>query len=1061
MKLNQPKNHYCSKFGKLTKTFLLFVVLITTNLCLMGQNSPSQRKIIGTITDEEGIPIPGVSIILKNTNKGTVSDFDGGYAIDIPLAENATLEFNYIGYKTETIPVEDQYEINVVMKLDVEGLDEVVVVGYGKQKKVTVTGAISSITSDEITTTKNENVVNTMTGKIPGVRILQKSSEPGSFDNVYDIRGFGNPLIVIDGVPRGGLERMDPNEIESISVLKDASAAIYGVRAANGVILVTTKRGADKFGKFDINYSVNTAMQQFMDLPDGVNALEYMMLKNEQQKRGFANNFFTQTDPAFGEADMDLYSNGTLLSTDWIGATMKKAAFQNQHNLNINGSGERVQYYFNLGYLDQEGLFKSDDVNYNRWNFRSNVHIKISDNLRAEALLSGFTDEKNQPNKGIWEMFKNAWNQLPTDQLYANNNPMYVQMLQNNGNGNPLAISDSDFVGNQNYINKNFQGQAAIEYDIPGINGLMARGMYSYGFTENNNTVINTSYTLYTYDRENDEYISNEINTPSTVNRYFGSYISKLFQLSLRYNQSFGNHNFSGLLLYEESNAEADNFYAQREFSLGIPYLFAGNTTNQIGSMNSGGLWETVNKGLVGKVNYDYRGKYLVEFSFRYDGSSKFKKGSQWGFFPAASLGWRISEEPFMKKLISPEVLNNLKFRGSYGKLGDDSATGFQYISGYNYPATGYIFGGDYINGLQSRGVVNPNLTWYTAKTMNLGIDFDLWNGLLGGTTEYFVRNRDGLLATRTTTLPGTVGTNLPQENLNSDRTSGFEFQLTHRNNINEFKYNISANISTTRTKLINVQQTPAGNSYENWRNSMQNRYTNIWWGKEYAGQFESYDEIYNHLVNTGGGNQNIIPGDYYYEDLNNDGVIDYKDEHPIAVRDLPLVNFGMTLNASWKGFDVNILMQGATDFYVQYAEQLAEPLMYGRSALSQFMDRWHTINPEADVFDPSTEWVPGRYPAMGSPIAEGTKAVQDATYFRIKSLEIGYTIPSEVLSPMGINKLRVYLNSYNLATFTGLKNSDPERPGMVADGADWNYSQGGYKYPLNRTFNLGFNVSF
>jgi len=267
--------------------------------------------------------------------------------------------------------------------------------------------------------------------------------------------------------------------------------------------------------------------------------------------------------------------------------------------------------------------------------------------------------------------------------------------------------------------------------------------------------------------------------------------------------------------------------------------------------------------------------------------------------------------------------------------------------------------------------------------------------------------------------------------------------------------------VASTRTMLRVVQQTKAGNSYENWKNSQQNRYTNIWWGKQYGGQFSSYDQIYHYNVNTGGGNQNVVPGDYYYQDWNNDGVIDGKDESPIAVRDLPLINFGMTLGAAWKGVDFNMLLQGATDFYVQYAEQMAEPLMYGRSALTQFLDRWHTADPNADVFDPNTQWVPGKYPAMGSPVAEGTKAVQDASYLRIKSLEIGYTIPKKLLSHMGISNLRAYVNSYNLATFTGLKNSDPEHPGTVANGADWNYSQGGYKYPMNRTFSVGASVTF
>ena len=1022
------------------------------------------KKVQGQVTSDDGELLPGVTVVVKGTVKGTITDIQGNYSLN-NVSDNDVLIFSFVGMKQQEIAVINKTSISVVMQAATIGIEEVIAVGYGTQKKATLTGAIAAIKSKDLVTTKNENVVNMLTGKVAGVRILQRSSEPGSFDNIYDIRGLGNPLIVIDGIPRSGdeMSRMDPNEIENISVLKDASAAIYGVRAANGVILITTKNGTkNKDGKFEISYSYNYGIQEFPDLPHGVNAIEYMTLKNEQQKRSFASNFISQQAPAFSDEDMELYRNGTLKSTDWVGATMKNSTPIKQHNLSLNGGSGKVDYFFNLGYIDQDGMYKSGDLNYNRWNFRSNVNVKITDRLRGKVLISGYTDEKNQPSKSVWEIFKYTWNQLPTDQIYANNNPDYPHVEPDNAN--PVSITDADMIGGSTYTNRNFQGQFSLEYDIPGIKGLTAKGMYNYGYSMADNNASSKAYNLYEYDSENTEYISTRVNSPSSVTRGFSNITSTLFQLSLNYTRKFGEkHNVSGLMLYEEGHSESDNFYSKRELSLdGVPYLFAGNTTNQEGSMDPNGLWETVNKGLVGKFNYDFKGKYLAEFSFRYDGSCKFASGSQWGFFPAGSVGWRLSEEPFMQNLISPDILNNLKFRGSYGKLGDDSATGFQYISGYNYPSGGYISGGNYVNGVSSRGVVNPNLTWYTAKTLNMGLDVGLWNGLLGGSFDYFVRNREGLLATRTTTLPGTVGTDLPQENLNSDQTRGFELVLTHRNKIGEFGYHVSANVSTTRTKLKDVQETRSGNAYLNWRNSQQNRYTKIWWGKECLGRFTSYEQIENYQVNTGGGNQNIVPGDYYYADLNGDGVVDSKDEKPIAIRDIPLVNFGMTIGFDWKGFDFNMLLQGAAKFDVKYAEQMGEPLMYGRNTLTWFLDRWHTVDPEADVFDPNTEWVSGKYPAMGSPVAEGTAAVQDASYLRIKNIEIGYSFSRKLLNRIGIAKLRVYVNGYNLATFTGLANGvDPEHPGEGSDGEDWNNSQGGYKYPLSRTFNIGAKITF
>lgn len=1036
--------------------------VMADNVVVIFPISELQQKVTGTITDvSTGESLPGVTILIDGTSIGVTSDTAGKYSIDVPN-QNAVLVFSYLGYLSEKITFSGQSTIDVKLLPDIKTLNEVVVVGYGTQKKITLTGAVSAISSDEIVSTKNENVVNMMTGKIAGVRVLQRSGEPGNFDNLYDIRGLGTPLIVIDGVPRDGadLSRMNADEIESISVLKDASAAVYGVRSANGVILVTTKKGT-KNGKVEVSYAYNYGIQQYPSLPSSVNAVDYMTLKNEMQKRDFGQNFFSQQAPAFSDADIELYKNGTLQSSDWVGATMRKSAPMRQHNLNLNGGTEKINYFFSLGYLDQESLFKSGDMNYNRWNYRGNVNINISDRLRANVLTSAYSDEKDQPNWDVWTMFKYTWSMLPTDQIYANNNPLYPHVEPDNAN--PVVITNSDYVGKASYINRKLQGQLKLEYDIPGVKGLTAAGMYDYSFKQSDNTREKKAYNLYTYDPQNQTYIPTTANSPSQISRAYYNTKYTTFQLSLNYVNSFNKvHNVNAVLLYEESHAKADNFNAQRDLALGIPYLFAGNTSNQVGSMDGNGLWENVNKGLIGKLNYDFKGKYIAEFGFRYDGSCKFKAGpSQWGFFPEASVGYRISEENFLKDLISPNILSNLKFRASYGELGDDGATGFQYISGYNYPATGYIFGGNYVNGLSSRGVVNPDLTWYTSKTLNLGLDVELWKGLLGASVDYFTRNRDGLLATRTTTLPGTVGTGLPQENLNSDRTRGIEITLTHRNKIGEVAYNISANISSTRTMLRHVEQTRAGNSYENWKNAQSDRNTNIWWGTTYEGQFTSYDQIYNYGVNTGGGNQSTVPGDYYYQDWNGDGVVDSKDEQPIAVRDLPLLNFGMTLGANWKGFDFSMLLQGATKYYVQYAEQLAEPLMYGRTSLDFFLDRWRTTDPTADVFNPNTTWIPGNYPAMGSPIAQGTKAVQDASYLRIKTIELGYTIPKKLLGKLKIKSLRVYVNSYNLATLTGLKNSDPEHPGVVATGEDWNDSQGGYKYPQDRIFNIGAKITF
>lgn len=1047
----------------------------------VAQQAPA-IEVRGVVRDEKGAPIEGASVVVKGSAKGVVSDAEGHFTINVQ-SEKDVLVFSYIGYVKEEKTVGASRMLLITLKLIDASMNDVVVVGYGVQKKVNVLGAVSVVKSDELVVTKNENVVNMLTGKVPGMRIQQMSSEPGSFNTSYDIRGFGSnatespspPLIIIDGVPRssGDLSRMDPTEIDNISVLKDASAAIYGVKAANGVILVTTKRGAKNAnGKFNITYSFNQSWQQFLDVPKTVNGAQYMTLYNESQKRNYQTNIVATAPPAFSDSLINAYATGKLQSTNWMAAITRKFAPEDQHNLNMSGGSEKVNYFFDLGYMSQGSLFKTNSINYDRWNFRSNVNLNFTKRLRGSVLVSGYMDTKNAPYSSVWTIFKYAENLLPTDPIYANNNPDYIHLEPDNAN--PVQMANSDQVGQNTYKNNNFQGQMQLEYDIPGIPGLLAKGMYNLGYSVSDNTIINKSHNMYTYDATNSAYDVTTVSAPSWVQRQYYTNLNTLMQLSLNYHRQFaGAHNVTALGLYEENYGKGDNFQAQESFSLGIPYLFAGNAGdyNYLKALQDGnGLVNQVTKSFIGRFDYDYKGRYLAEFSFREDGSSKYSPSGRWGFFPGALVGWRISQEPFLQQLISPSVLNNLKFRASYGKLGDDGALNYQWVSGYSYPGPGAVLNGVYTGGVVSQGIPDPGLTWMVSKTLNIGADFDLLNGLIGGTVEYFKRTRSGIPATPNAQLPGTSGLQPLQANLNGDVTRGFEITLTHRHNIGrDFSYNVSANMGYSRNRYAFQEQTRASSEYDQYLYSLTGRNTNIWWGQVAAGRFTSYSQIQKFNENTGGGNQNVVPGDYYYKDLNHDGVVDSKDIVPIGIRDLPLLNYGVTLGASYKGFDVSILLQGSADFHVQYAEQLSQPLMYQRSSLVEFMDRWHTKDPNANMFDPNTVWVPGNYPTTGSQEAQGTAAVQNASYLRVKTLEIGYSLSRKLLTRVGIQSLRIYVNSYNLATLTHLKYADPEHPGQTGDTnngdtritQDWNISQGGYLYPENRTFSVGASVSF
>lgn len=1011
----------------------------------------TKRTISGTVLDVNGNSVIGANIIIKGKKTGVITDIDGKFTLEAVNGDKIVV--SYIGYEEKSLVVGKDNTTKIIIEESDKLLDEVVVVGYGTQKKATLTGAISAIGNKEMTTTKNENVMNMMTGKVAGVIVVQKSAEPGSFNNTFNLRGLGYPLVIVDGIPRDNFTRLDPNEIESITVLKDAAAAIYGVKAANGAVLITTKTGlSTKKDKFDLSYSLNYGGQSALGLPRGMDAINYMTLMNEKRKRNFQQNYISQIEPQFNEFDFEAFRSGERISSDWSDLVLSKVSPQTQHSLSMNGASENIRYFFNVGYLDQVGIFKTGDLNYNKWNYRANVDAKITKNLKTELKVSGTMDTKNDIVGGSWNVFKSIWNQLPTDAIYANNNPDYPGIAS--GFIHPALAINADETGYNQTNHKWIQSSLAIIYDIPGIKGLSAKAMYGYDYHNSDSKQYSKAVTQYSYDPAKDEYIPSILNSPSKVSRYYGTNSQSIMQLSLNYEGKFFDvHNLKAMLLYEEKVSKGDNFNASRELSLEIDQLFAGNDKNQIGGMDAGGLYHDVTKSILGRLNYDYKAKYLTEFSFRYDGSSKFQQGA-WALAPALSAGWRVSEESFIKESSSLSFIDNLKLRASYGIVQDDSAMLYQFLSGYFYPESGAVLGGNYVNGIGFLNVPNLNITWIKAKTFDVGFDLDMWNGLLGLQVDYFNRTRTGLLANRLQSIPGTVGATMPQENLNSDQTLGYEIVLTHKNKIGDFSYNFSGNMSITRSKTLFEERSKPGNSWDNYRNNNLDRYQNIWWGQTCLGQYQSYDEIYNNPVNNGGGNQSLIPGDYYYEDLNGDGVIDGWDEKPIATKSVPLINYGISLGAEYKGLDLNLLFQGTGLVYVQYQEQLAEPLAWDRNGLALFLDRWHTEDPNADYFDPNTKWIPGTFAAVGngSVRGQGTASVQDASYIRLKSVELGYTIPKKIMSSIGLASGRFYVNGYNLLTFTKLKYIDPEHPG------DELY---GYIYPLVKTFNVGFNVTF
>lgn len=444
----------------LAKAGRLWTISLAIMLCLLtAMTAQAQaRTVTGTVYDPENEPVIGASVMVKGTKTGVVTDIDGKFSLQ--AAPTATIVVSYIGYKTVSVSAA---ETNLTIHLEnaLETLDEVVVVGYGKQKKATLTGAVSQVNNKDITVTKNENVVNMLSGKIPGVRISQRSSQPGEFDNAIDIRGMGEPLFVVDGIPRDKayFSRMDPNEIESVSVLKDAAASIYGVRAANGVLLVTTKHGANQEGKFDITFSFNYGWQNFLYTPETADAATHMLLMNEKTlNNNFGGNYFVKANPRYTWEEMLAYSSGQKKSTNWSDELFRKNVPQQQYNVSLNGGSSRIQYFFNLGYIKQEGSYKSGSLNYNRWNFRSNVDAQITKDFKAVVQLSGYMDEKNQPATDMWTVYKMAWTYPTTAEAWVNgdhNYPAYDAELGSNTE-NPVATTNADFTGYNRERHYNF-----------------------------------------------------------------------------------------------------------------------------------------------------------------------------------------------------------------------------------------------------------------------------------------------------------------------------------------------------------------------------------------------------------------------------------------------------------------------------------------------------------------------------------------------------------------------------------------------------------------------------
>lgn len=1046
-------------FLHLTVLFMVFMPL-----SLWAQSI----TITGIVTDDTNEPLPGVNILIKGSLVGTVTDINGRYSLNVD-APDQTLIFSFVGYLREEVPIESRNVIDMVMYPDIRMMSEVVVVGYGTQEKVTLTGSVASIKGKEMLQTQNENPQNMLTGRVSGVRAWQTSAEPGTYSNNFDIRGYegGVPLVVIDGIPRtmADFQRLNPNDIDNISVLKDAAAAIYGVRAASGVILITTKKGTK--GETTVSYTGSYTLQQPSGMPMLADPFETMTIYNEQ-----AMNSISGGSIIYGEDAFEAYRNGERRAADWNSLVFADFSPQTRHDISISGGNDKTQYFISGGYFFQEGFFKSGDLNYEKFNLRSNITTTLTEGLTFNINLAGMTDQRNTPYSSAVDIIRNHWRQGVLFPAYADPENTMLSYEGLDLEQNTVAMMTADVSGYRKYNQKNLQSSAALDFDFESVSnalkGLSAKALVSFDYRVDDNNFYRREYYQYTYDGNTDSYISKLYNpsSPNQITREMFNRKQVLGQFLLNYKRTLGkNHNITGLLGWESQKKQGDNFYVRNDLAFAMDYLVGGTKDNVVGTMSGDAdyLYTISNSAALGRVNYTYADRYIGEFQFRYDASSKFVEDNQWAFFPSGSIGWRLSEEPFFKSVAALSFVDQMKFRASYGVTANDGALAYDWYPGYLYPATsgnaelgyynqyapGYVLGGKFVNGVDLI-VPNKQITWWEAHTFNIGADFEGWNGLFGFSVDYFNRRREGLLQRRAADIPTVVGTEAPRENVNSDRQFGIELELSHRNTIGELTYNIKAIGTVTRREFLTaVQNGPYGNSYDRWRHdNLNDRFQGVQFGHEGAGRYENWEDIWSYPIYKDRG---ILPGDYKYMDWNGDGEINGLDEHPFAFDQIPWMNFSLAYDASYRNFDLSLLFQGTAMGSMEYKEPLyAIWGANGGGTLEQYLDRWHPVDPLADPYDPETQWESGYYGYTGNYPRNNSDFNRVSTaYLRLKSIELGYTLPKR--SPSSSMNVRVFANAYNLFTLTGVKFVDPEHPD----------SDNGRLYPLNKTYTLGVSATF
>lgn len=1032
--------------ARLKRRTVLFLFLCCL-LQLFGLSiyAQQQKTVTGIVKNDKGQPLEAATIRLKGTTTNAITNANGNFSIRVPVGK-AVLVVSFIGFPNKEVDVENLSTVEVQLAEDTKGLSEVVVVGYGTQKKATLTGSVSTVKGAELLQSPATNVSNSLGGRLPGLVSVTPSSEPGFDGSVLRIRGVNtlnnnSPLVVVDGVPGRSLDRIDPATIENISVLKDASAAIYGAQAANGVILITTKRG--KTGKPTVTAGFNQGWGRPTVLPKMADAATYATMLNEiASYAGRADVYTPQQIQKYADgSDPWNYPN-----TDWFDEVLKPWSGQNYANVSVSGGSEGVKYFVSVSRRSQEGFYYNSGAKYNQYDIRSNLDANINKYITLSIDLSGRNEDRNFPVRSAGEIFRMVMRGKPNETAYWPNGFPGPDIEYGD---NPVVVSTkaTGYDHDKRYI---LNSNAKMVVRIPWVPGLSLTGnaaldkgfrfrkrwrtpwyLYSFGgFDANNQPVLTRSKKGFANPDLLEEVADNQ---------------NILLNGLVTYEKKMGDHYINILAGAERITGKGDSLNAYRKdfASPSIDQLFAGPINTDLS--NGGLAFNNARLNYFGRVNYNYKEKYLAEFVWRYQGSYIFEESTRFGFFPGISVGYKISEEDFWKNI--GRTVNSLKIRGSWGQTGNDQIEEWQYLALYNLNTVPFVTNNNVQNqALYENVIPNTGVTWEVANQANIGFDAQFLNNRLAVTFDYFSNSRSNILWQRNASVPTSAGLVLPRENIGKVANKGFDFSIDYSGSAGGLTYQIGLNGGYQKNKIVFWDEAPGAPDYQ--RSTGYPIYSGLYYNA--IGIFRTQEDLNKYPHITG-----ARTGDIIFEDYNKDGEIDDLDRVRMTKSDVPRFTGGLSFSARYKGFDISLLFQGAAGAVRYISTESGE---IGNFLQSFAENRWTAANPGAKgprTFNRSNEYWVSR---------NNTYWIHKTDYIRLKNFEVGYNLPATLLERAGIQNLRVYVNAFNFFTYApDLKEFDPE---MGANNISRNASNNvittsGAGYPVQKILNAGLTVTF